>query len=89
MNYRFMRVIVFFDLPTETTEDKANYRQFRKALIRNGFLMMQESVYCRLLIQPTAGKTVIDTVRKQGEETARTIKNAFKEASVPSKGLLL
>lgn len=31
---------------------------------------------------------VIDTARKQGEETAKTIKNAFKQASVPSKGLL-
>ena len=31
---------------------------------------------------------IIDRARKQGEETAKTIKNAFKEASVPSKGLL-
>lgn len=31
---------------------------------------------------------IIDKARKQGEETAKTIKNAFKEASVPSKGLL-
>lgn len=64
MNYRFMRVIVFFDLPTETAEDKANYRHFRKALIRNGFLMMQESVYCRLLITPTAERAAIEVVRK-------------------------
>ncbi len=59
-----MRVIVFFDLPTDTTEDKANYRRFRKTLIRNGFLMMQESVYCRLLITPSAEKILIDTIRK-------------------------
>ena len=31
---------------------------------------------------------IIDRARKQGEETAKTIKNAFKEASVPSKGLI-
>lgn len=31
---------------------------------------------------------VIDAARKQGEETAKTIKNVFKRASVPSKGLL-
>lgn len=64
MSYRFMRVIVFFDLPTETAEDRANYRHFRKALIRNGFLMMQESVYCRLLITPNAGKAAVDSIRK-------------------------
>ena len=65
MSYRFMRMLVFFDLPTETAEDKANYRHFRKLLIKNGFLMMQESVYCRLLITPTAEKSLIDTLRKQ------------------------
>lgn len=64
MSYRFMRVLVFFDLPTETPEDKRNYRRFRKALISNGFIMLQESVYCRLLINAGAGKAAMDTVRK-------------------------
>ncbi|WP_370793409.1 CRISPR-associated endonuclease Cas2 [Blautia sp.] len=27
-----------------TNEDKRNYRKFRKALIKNGFIMLQESV---------------------------------------------
>lgn len=31
---------------------------------------------------------VIDTARKRGAETAKTIKNTFKKASIPSKGLL-
>lgn len=64
MSYRFMRVLVFFDLPTETPEDRRNYRRFRKALISNGFIMLQESVYCRLLINANAGKAAMDTVRK-------------------------
>ena len=64
MSYRFMRVIVFFDLPTVTAEDKANYRHFRKALVQNGFLMMQESVYCRLLLTPSGEKSTIDAVKK-------------------------
>lgn len=34
------------------------------------------------------GQKLIDEARKQGEETAKTIKTAFKEASVPSKGLI-
>ena len=49
-----MRMMVFFDLPTETAEDRRNYRLFRKTLINNGFIMMQESVYCKLLINRTA-----------------------------------
>ena len=59
-----MRVLVFFDLPTETLENKREYRKFRKLLIKNGFLMMQESVYCRMLLTPGAGKAVLDVIRK-------------------------
>lgn len=59
-----MRVLVFFDLPTETAENKREYRKFRNMLIKNGFLMMQESVYCRMLLTPSAGKAVLDVIRK-------------------------
>jgi CRISPR-associated protein Cas2 len=51
-------MVVFFDLPTETLEDKRAYRTFRKALIKNGFLMLQESVYCRLLTTPSVENSV-------------------------------
>ena len=64
MSYRFMRVLVFFDLPTETLENKREYRRFRRTLIKNGFLMMQESVYCRMLLTPSAGRAVLDIIRK-------------------------
>ena len=64
MSYRFMRVIVFFDLPTETAEDRANYRHFRKALIRNGFLMMQESVYTRMVLNQTVQNSIIEMLKK-------------------------
>ena len=64
MSYRFMRLLVFFDLPTETNEDRRNYRNFRRCLIKNGFIMLQESVYCRMLITPTAEKTAMDVIRK-------------------------
>ena len=64
MSYRFMRVMVFFDLPTETSEDRREYNRFHRLLIKNGFLMMQESVYCRMLLTPGAGQSVMDTVRK-------------------------
>lgn len=64
MSYRFMRVLVFFDLPTETLENKREYRRFHRMLIKNGFLMLQESVYCRMLLTPSAGKAVLDVIRK-------------------------
>src|SRR5699024_11551256 len=45
-----MRLIVMFDLPTETSADKRNYREFRKYLISNGYVMMQYSVYSKLIL---------------------------------------
>ena len=59
-----MRTIVLFDLPTDTQEDKRQYRHFRKLLIKNGFYMMQESVYTRMLITPSAQQAVINIIRK-------------------------
>lgn len=64
-----MRVLVFFDLPTETLENKREYRKFHRTLIKNGFLMMQESVYCRMLLTPGAGRAVLDIIRKNRPPT--------------------
>ncbi|MCI5687833.1 CRISPR-associated endonuclease Cas2 [Anaerovoracaceae bacterium 42-11] len=58
-----MRVIVFFDLPTESLEDKREYRNFRKFLIKKGFLMMQESVYCKLALNTTVADGIVQAVR--------------------------
>lgn len=42
-----MWVIVFFDLPTETSRQRKQYAQFRKGLIADGFTMFQYSIYVR------------------------------------------
>ena len=58
-----MRIIVFFDLPTETKEDLRNYRRFRKSLIKKGFCMMQESVYSKLALNQTVAGAVVTAVK--------------------------
>lgn len=45
--YRILWVFVFFDLPVETATDRRNYVQFRKGLIKDGFTMLQYSIYVR------------------------------------------
>ncbi len=47
MKYKIMKLICMFDLPTETARQKQAYRQFRKNLISEGFVMMQYSIYIR------------------------------------------
>lgn len=59
-----MRVLVMFDLPTETSENRRNYTKFRKYLIKSGFMMMQQSVYVRLALNQTDAKGMIDSVKK-------------------------
>lgn len=65
MSYRFMRMLVFFDLPTETLEEKRNYRLFRKELINSGFIMLQESVYCKLMTTPSVENSVKNMLQKK------------------------
>ena len=45
--YRVMWLFVFFDLPVTTKKERKNATQFRKALEKDGFTMMQYSVYIR------------------------------------------
>ena len=63
-----MRVIVFFDLPVDTLEHKRAYRKFRKFLIEKGFLMMQESVYCKLALNGTVVAGIEKAVRMNKPE---------------------
>lgn len=42
-----MWLIVMFDLPVDTPVGRRAYTQFRKRLLRDGFAMMQFSVYIR------------------------------------------
>lgn len=44
-----MRILVFFDLPVVSKEDRNIYTRFRKFLIEDGYDMLQFSVYCRIV----------------------------------------
>ncbi len=63
-----MRIIVFFDLPVATNENKREYTRFRKYLIKSGFIMMQESVYCKMVLNQTAVKNMLNSIRKNKPE---------------------
>ena len=65
MIYRYMRVVVFIDLPVTTNQNRREYRAFRKHLIKSGFLMVQESVYSKLVANDTMAKYVIENIRSR------------------------
>ena len=59
-----MRIVLFFDLPSVSNEDKMHYRHFRKFLIKNGFISMQESVYSKIVLNLTSGNNMISRLEK-------------------------
>lgn len=63
-----MRVLVLFDLPVVTGEQRRNYTKFRKFLLKSGFMMLQESVYCKLALNGTAVRSIVDNVHKNKPE---------------------
>ena len=45
---RFLRLFIFFDLPTSTKNERSSATKFRNNLIKDGFFMMQYSIYSRI-----------------------------------------
>ncbi len=61
MIYRFMRTLLFFDLPSVTKTDHREYSKFLKFIKSKGFVMMQESVYTKLSLN----ETIVDSTIKE------------------------
>lgn len=59
-----MRIMIFFDLPTETAKDRKIYSKFRKLLINEGFIMMQESVYSKLALNNSIVQSIKEKIKK-------------------------
>lgn len=45
---KFMRIIVFFDLPVQTKSQRREATKFRNFLLKDGYHMLQYSVYARV-----------------------------------------
>ena len=65
MRDRVVRAIVFFDLPNVYLKDRKNYIMFRKYLLNEGFLMMQESVYSKIILNTEQAKLLIERIRNK------------------------
>lgn len=63
-----MRILLIFDLPTDTSIDAKNYRNFRRFLIKNGFLMEQESCYTKILLNKTSLDIFLKKIEKNKPE---------------------
>ncbi len=74
---RFMRLLLFFDLPMTTKAEKKAYVQFRRFLLNDGYDMIQWSVYARLLngsdAQEKHLKRLVDNLPPAGSVRCMTV----------------
>lgn len=63
-SYRFMRVMIIFDLPVITKKERKLATKFRKFLLDDGFEMLQFSVYTRLCPDRDNAHTHLDRIKK-------------------------
>ena len=61
---RHMRIIVFFDLPVTTKKLRKEYTKFRKFLIKEGFFMLQYSVYSKITRNHDDANKYIQKIKK-------------------------
>lgn len=62
--FRIMWVIAMFDLPVDSAKRKKAYTRFRKALLRDGFTMLQYSVYARFCGSSDTAQTYTSHVQQ-------------------------
>ena len=63
MEEKFMRVLVMFDIPTTTKEDRKAGAKFRQRLIREGYFMLQFSIYLRVCKGIKSANTYLDRLQ--------------------------
>ena len=72
-----MRMMLMFDMPTDTAEERKAYRKFRKFLLSEGFIMHQFSIYSKLLLNNSANAAMIARLKennpKKGSITLLTV----------------
>lgn len=61
---KYMRLILFFDLPSKEDYERKEYSIFHNALIKNGYVMMQFSVYIKATNSISKVKREIEKIKK-------------------------
>jgi CRISPR-associated protein Cas2 len=62
--YRIMWILVLFDLPTETKQERKIASKFRKDILKDGFTMFQFSIYLRHCASAENATVHINRVKK-------------------------
>ena len=84
-----MRTFVFFDLPRDTPLQRHNANKFVKGLKKQGFIMLQESVYCKLILNATCVESERLKIKKIKPEDGNILLLTITEKQFNDMELLL
>ena len=84
-----MRMMLFFDLPTLTSKNQREYRTFLKNLKKNGFYMLQESVYVKMALNQQVVDSTIIKIKEFTPETGNIILLTITEKQFSSIKILI
>lgn len=87
--YRYMRILLFFDLPMSTPTEVRRYTHFRKFLLSNGYIMVQFSVYSKILQNRDGVKWHMDFLKKHLPPDGSVISLSVTEKQYASMKLLV
>lgn len=78
---RYMRIIVFFDLPVVLPKERKAYSRFRKFLLNDGYTMLQYSVYTRIC----NGEDAVRKHVKRLQENLPPVNGAIRALKITEK----
>jgi CRISPR-associated protein Cas2 len=76
-----MRLIVFFDLPVNTRRERKAYARFRKFLLKDGYTMLQYSVYTRIC----NGEDAVQKHLRRLKENLPNVNGAIRSLKITEK----
>ncbi|MGL4768791.1 MAG: CRISPR-associated endonuclease Cas2 [Mycoplasmoidaceae bacterium] len=71
MNYNIMRIIVMYDITSDNALDNQAYNYYRKLLLKNGYIMMQYSVYSKCINSKTKFSAEIKKISQKIPKKSR------------------
>lgn len=86
---RAMRILVMFDLPTGSREERKSYTLFRKFLIQDGYQMDQFSVYTRVTLGRDNLNTHLERLRANLPDAGRVTVLSLTEKQYEDREVLV
>lgn len=84
-----MRLLVMFDLPTGSKEERKSYSEFRKFLIEDGYQMEQFSVYSRVTLGRDSMNSHVERLKGNLPSAGRVVALVLTEKQYEDREVLV